>query len=398
MFSRPKNLSLEQKGEKPTLRVEKDGTDAALLATRAPNITFGIIILNGEPFIQSNLRSIYPFAHEIIVVEGACRAAAGVATADGHSTDGTLEALFRFKSNEDFQDKLRIVTRNGFWFEKDEQSQAYAELVTGDYLWQIDIDEFYHPDDIKRLMMMLSLNRNISGAAFNLKNFWGGFDYLVDGWEYRDMIVSMGGVRRLFRWADGYQYVSHRPPTVIDNEGRDLCAMTWIGPEVTAMMGIFCYHYGMVFPKQARQKTLYYSNLFPDHKDMPLWFQESYLKVNRPFQILHGTRPPSWLARFKGSHPPEICQLIQDCKQDRYGLERYNTKSLDKLSGSYVYRFIGFSLHFLYFIIPPILSWVERIPTHWKRILVPHFLRRLLKIFNAVLVRWITRACMAQTS
>jgi hypothetical protein len=56
-------------------------------------ITFGIIVLNGEPFTKYCRRALYPFAHEIIVVEGAVPAA----TPDGHSLDGTLEALDRFK-------------------------------------------------------------------------------------------------------------------------------------------------------------------------------------------------------------------------------------------------------------------------------------------------------------
>ena len=49
------------------------------------------------------------------------------------------------------EDELVIVTAeddghpNGFWpGEKDEQSRAYAKRATGDYLWQVDIDEFYH--------------------------------------------------------------------------------------------------------------------------------------------------------------------------------------------------------------------------------------------------------------
>ena len=62
-----------------------------------PKVTFGIIVLNGEPFTRYCLRSLYPFAHEILVVEGAAPAAAKVATPDGHSTDGTLETLYRFK-------------------------------------------------------------------------------------------------------------------------------------------------------------------------------------------------------------------------------------------------------------------------------------------------------------
>ena len=40
-----------------------------------PRVTYGIIVLNGEPFTRYCLRSLYPFAHEIIVVEGAVTAA-----------------------------------------------------------------------------------------------------------------------------------------------------------------------------------------------------------------------------------------------------------------------------------------------------------------------------------
>ena len=74
-------------------------TEAETIAL--PKVTFGIIVLNGEPFIRYNLRSLYRFAHEIIVVEGASEHAADVATEDGHSVDGTLEVLHRFKAEED---------------------------------------------------------------------------------------------------------------------------------------------------------------------------------------------------------------------------------------------------------------------------------------------------------
>jgi hypothetical protein len=117
-----------------------------------PKITFGLIVLNGEPFTRYNLRALYPFAHQIIVAEGASPKAAHVATPDGHSIDGTLDILRRFKAEEDPEDKIIIVTAedeghpNGFWpGEKDEQSQAYAKRATGDWLWQVDIDEFYQP-------------------------------------------------------------------------------------------------------------------------------------------------------------------------------------------------------------------------------------------------------------
>ena len=160
-------------------------------APSRPRITFGIIVLNGEPFTSYNLRSIYPFAHEIIVVEGAVPAAATIADAEGHSRDGTLDTLRQFKAEEDPEGKLTIVTAeddghaDGFWpGEKDEQSRAYARRATGDYLWQVDIDEFYigetwiasspcsgGPDDRRDELRQIT--------------FWGGLDYIVDGWYLR---------------------------------------------------------------------------------------------------------------------------------------------------------------------------------------------------------------------
>jgi len=54
--------------------------------------------------------------------------------------------------------------RDGFWpGEKDEQSRAYAERATGDWLWQVDVDEFYHPTDIERVM--ISCNSILIRAA-----------------------------------------------------------------------------------------------------------------------------------------------------------------------------------------------------------------------------------------
>jgi len=73
-------------------------------------VTFGIIVLNGQPFLEYNLHALYPFAHQIIVVEGATEAAASLATADGHSTDGTLEVLRRFKAEHDPDGKVVLVT------------------------------------------------------------------------------------------------------------------------------------------------------------------------------------------------------------------------------------------------------------------------------------------------
>ena len=51
---------------------------------KAP-VTFGMIVLNGEPFVRYNLRALCPFGHQIIVVEGAAPAAPSSPLAPGKS-------------------------------------------------------------------------------------------------------------------------------------------------------------------------------------------------------------------------------------------------------------------------------------------------------------------------
>ena len=175
-------------------------------------ITFGMIVLNGEPFTRYNLRSIYPWAHQIIVVEGACKAAVAVASSTGHSTDGTLEVLRRFQADEDPEKKLIIVTAedeghsDGFWpGEKHEMSQAYAKRATGNYLWQVDVDEFYKEDDMRDIIALLE--NGSTQISFPMIQFWGGIDFRENG-EF--LSVHFKQVHRIFAWGKDYSYTTHR--------------------------------------------------------------------------------------------------------------------------------------------------------------------------------------------
>ncbi|GAB4446620.1 MAG: glycosyltransferase family A protein [Anaerolineae bacterium] len=276
-----------------------------------PRVTFGMIVLNGEPFTRYNLRALYPFAHEIIVVEGAVEKARFAATPDGHSTDGTLEALRRFKETEDPDDKLQIVTRDGFWSEKDEQSQAYAARATGDLLWQVDVDEFYQPGDMRAVLERLAQRPAITMVSFKTLTFWGGFDYITDGWYLRR---GSGVFRRLFRWGAGYRYDTHRPPTVLDPQGRDLYMVRRLdGDSLARREGIYLYHYSLVFPKQVAEKSAYYRHMNWVHsRGAAAWAEAGYARLARPYHVHNVYRYPSWLERYEGEHPPAIRQLRAD--------------------------------------------------------------------------------------
>jgi hypothetical protein len=301
-----------------------------------PKVSFGIIVLNGEPFTRYCLRALYPFAHEILVVEGAAPAAAKMATPDGHSTDGTLEALYRFKAEEDSEDKVHIITGEGFWSEKDEQSQAYAKRATGDYLWQVDIDEFYDPRDMQTILEMLRDDSEITAVSFKQITFWGGFDYVVDGWYLRR---GANIFHRLFKWGPGYQYAIHRPPTVLDPQGRDVRQIKWVNGHGLARLNVYLYHYALLFPRQVIEKCEYYgSATWLRREKAQRWARKVFIELKSPYRVHNVYRYPSWLERFDGDHPPQVMALRDDIEAGRISVQTRSTDDIERLLDSFSYQ------------------------------------------------------------
>lgn len=306
------------------------------LSGPTPRISFGIIVLNGEPFTKYCLRSIYPFAHQIIVVEGAVEAAAGIATLDGHSTDGTLESLRQFKETEDPENKVTIVTKDGFRSEKDEMSRAYANLATGDYLWQVDIDEFYKSEDMAAVMDMLSADPSISSVSFEQIQFWGGFSYFADGWYLR---IQCNECHRIFRWGQGFVYARHRPPTVLNREGVSTRDGMRIDASETARRGIFMYHYSFVFPRQVLEKCDYYGKAeWAGRKKALQWAREVFFELRKPFRVHNVYQYPGWLERYRGGHPAQIEALRADVQSGRLQIDTRREDDIERLLELWWYR------------------------------------------------------------
>ena len=308
-----------------------------------PRVTFGIIVLNGEPFTRYCLRALYPYAHEIIVVEGGHQDTRAVTTPDGHSVDGTLDVLERFKAEEDPLGKVQIVTRDGFWTKADErgrhrthQSRAYADRATGDYLWQVDIDEFYMPSQIESVLAMLHRDPTISQVSFNLLAFWGGLDYLHDGWYWR-----RGGVQchRIFEWGAGYRYVTHEPPTVCDDKGKDVRERHWVSGDEMQSRGVRMYHYDHLFPHQVRQKAAIYRFEKPKVcAEVEKWAEENFIRLSHPFRVERHFWYPSWIERYRGGHPPQVVEMMADIRAGRLAVELRRTDDIERLLGSRVYQ------------------------------------------------------------
>ncbi len=341
-----------------------------------PRITFGIIVLNGEPFIRYTLRALYPYAHEIIVVEGATHGAKNVATSAGHSRDTTLMTLHEFKAQEDPQNKLIIITKDGFWSEKDEMSQAYAERATGDYLWQVDVDEFYMPDDIEAVLKMLQENPSITAVSFKTITFWGAPDYAVDGWYLRR---GAEVYHRLFKWGLGYTYVTHRPPTVHNSHSQSMQELHLVTADEMDARGIKMYHYSLLLPKQVIEKCDYYSHAEWAKRQGALdWANHAYLQLNRPYHVHNIEEYPSWLYRYEGGHPPQILAMWDDIRGDDSDYEIRRTDDIDSLLNSVSYK-IGRNV--VMWGDQPALLWksIKRKTKAWLARLTPRFIKDALK-------------------
>jgi hypothetical protein len=316
-------------------------------------ITFGIIALNAQPLLEYNLRAIYPFAHQIVVVEGATRAAVSLATKDGHSKDDTLQMLKEFQSSKDPEKKLVIVSAkeegyaDGFWPEKDEMSRAYAKQATGDWLWQVDSDEFYREEDMQEIIAMLGRDPSLTAVSFPYYEFFGSFFSVISGkWH----LSEHPRFHRLFRWGKGYRYQSHRPPTVVNENEVDLRKINWISTPRNNKNPIFLFHYSYVFPKQAEQKVGYYSNVtWTDaFRDNQRWLSNSYYGLKHPFFLSEKGWPIlQWLERFAGTHPKVINHLRSDLASGKVKEGRRITEDIEKILRSPAYVLATRILHFI---------------------------------------------------
>jgi glycosyltransferase involved in cell wall biosynthesis len=306
-------------------------------------ITFGIIALNAQPFLEYNLRALYPFAHELIVVEGAVRTAVAISSSDGHSTDDTVQMLEAFQRNEDRDKKLRIVYAkdegyvDGFWPEKDEMSQAYAKRAKGDWLWQVDSDEFYLEDDLRTVVSMLEAHPEIDAVSFPYYEFFGSFGSTISGvWHIKEHPLF----HRLFKWRKDYVYRTHRPPTVEDENGVNLRKKNWVKAPKVSNREIKLLHYSYVFPKQAKLKVGYYSSVrWTDaFRQNQHWFENSYLGLKAPMFLGEKGWPNlQWLETYTGDHPVQIQQLRQDLDVGRLEERPRPIDDIDRLLASPLY-------------------------------------------------------------
>jgi len=250
--------------------------------------SFGMIIHNGASFVRQAIESIYDVAHEIIIIEGSEPAAYFMATVDGLSVDLTKAAIL---STPDPQHKITYI-QGGKYKSKNDECNEYMKRVTGDYIWQLDSDELYHPEDVIEIDRLLFTHK-YELVKMPFLHFWRNTFQIARGTSWERPWP------RIFKFEPGDRYAGHRPPQIVRKKWEQ---MKLLDAEILRQKGIFCYHYGFVDNQRTKWKVVYHCN-------RGLKFQDYFLTHwigNTARHYNNINQPENTIEEFKGNLPAPI--------------------------------------------------------------------------------------------
>jgi hypothetical protein len=273
-------------------------------------ISTGTLVLNAESILPDNmlnaqLEQLYYIADEIFITEGATKASPNShywdgdttwLTSNGHSTDKTVEII---KSFPDPDKKITLIQKNGFWNGKTEMCNEWSLRATGDYIWQIDSDEFYKKKDIDKIKRILEKYQP-DAVHFYANHFWGDFKHCfneISGKGWGNNIPWM----RIFKHKPGAKWISHEPPNYILPDGSICNNSRLIPRDETLKVGLKMYHYSYVSQKQKDFKV----NFFKDYWLNDAW--DAWKKNNNTI-----VKDGSYTVEFNDDHPEFIIKIIKN--------------------------------------------------------------------------------------
>lgn len=272
------------------------------------SIAIGSILLNESKFICLNLLQHYDMCDEWILVEGACKGyPPRKVSLEGLSLDNCATHIRIFP---DPQHKIRLVqhgwTKSTGEDAKSELRNRYMRHCNSDFLWVVDIDEFYESEDINAAIQHLS-DDSIQAVTLPQVHLWKNISRFITG-DYYDVSHT-----RIYRHQRGMRYVSnHNFPEIggkfTYKDGHKKIQRMIIEAKVSGFdyVGARCVHMG--FAKDAddmRDKSDYYVNRGEDvtrkvtTKSRSAWFS--------------GDLPDNCKLRVWGGRLPEV---LNSCSGD----------------------------------------------------------------------------------
>lgn len=292
-------------------------------------IAFGMIVFEGDYVLQECLEQIYPFATQILISEGPVE----YWQRQGRTTslDGTNKILDNFSDPEN---KIKIV--HGQFKEKDDQCKAYMQHIQDDidYIWNLDSDEVFKTDDLKKIIKFLEDEKPTS-VGIQSCSFYGGFNDYLTGFE-----LNTDNFLRIFRYVKGSTWLTHRPPTIQYPSNLNIVRKHISSDELMRKTGIQMYHYSYVFPDQVHKKINYYKDSVSKQNCIDDYFNEIYLpwvngtnekrkEIETKYIGVHEFKPhvrgECYTKKFTGSHPESI-QKNMEKLQNKFNeqLKNYN--------------------------------------------------------------------------
>ena len=297
-------------------------------------LSFIHIVLNGMPFLEYSLKSIYDFAHQIIIVEGAVENCMFAANPDGSSKDGTVEFI---KSFPDPDKKIKLI--QGCWPEKCEMTNAALEYVTGNYIWLIASDEVYRGEDIRRLVEMIRTDFGITQIGLIPYNFWKGFDYIFESPHFSEKDLQYQGP---IKYIKGARFINHRPPQ-LKYPGYMFTAdgLNRVDGTQTKKADIQLFHYSYVLDEQVKQKIELYKRYGWGKSwgvDIENWHENCFLKwtpenrkeIEANYPVWTGDRN-SHTVLFTGRHPEVMKDFIEQYRTQKVMVSSPNSFQIPDL-------------------------------------------------------------------
>ena len=280
-------------------------------------IAFGMIVFNGDFVLEECLKSVYPYANQILVSEGPVK----YWQEQGHKTsfDKTNKILESFPDPEN---KITVV--HGQYNEKDDQCNAYVKHLKddNDYIWNLDCDEIFKPEDIETIISLLEEHQYTS-VGFKSLSFYGGFEKQLTGFEENSEFLR---VRKIY---PGSYWATHRPPTIRHTISNPLPEKHLDFNELANSFGIRMYHYSYVFPRQVKEKIAYYKSAVSRQNCIDDYYNQVYYpwvmgdekkkqEIEDKYNGVHEfkIRESCMTKTFDGEHPQIILDNMEKLKEN----------------------------------------------------------------------------------
>lgn len=136
------------------------------------------------------------------------------------------------------------------WVSKDAMCEAALKpFKSPGLLFEIDGDELWHADQLRRIVELFEDDPTLMMARFHCRYFLGPNIVTTDAGKPNEWL-------RAWRFTPGMRWISHEPPVLSGSEGKSLSR------QETAAMGLVFDHYAYGLPPQVRQKEALYGARF----------------------------------------------------------------------------------------------------------------------------------------